>query len=45
MYDTADGQLLMELYDDEVDQKQTLVEFAQSLGYVIVEEIEYEQQQ
>ena len=42
MYDTEDGQLLIEIYDDEVDQKKTLADFAQDMGYVIVEEVEYE---
>jgi hypothetical protein len=45
MTDTDDNKVLVELYDDGVDQKETLVEFAQSLGYVIIEEVTYERQQ
>ena len=45
MYDAEDSRLLVELYDEEVDQEKTLVEFAQDLGYEVVYEFEYEVQQ
>jgi len=45
MYDAEDSKLLVELYDEEVDQEKTLVEFAQDLGYEVVYEFEYEVQQ
>ena len=45
MTDYVSGELLVEIYADDVDQEQSLVEFAEKLGYVIVEEYEYERQQ
>ena len=45
MLDAEDSRLLVELYDEEVDQEKTLVEFAQDLGYEVVYEFEYEVQQ
>ena len=46
MTDYEDGKILVELYDPDIeDQEMTLVEFAEKLGYVVVEEYEYEKQQ
>jgi hypothetical protein len=45
MTDYEDGKLLVELYDPDVDQEQSLIEFAEKLGYVIIDECEYERQQ
>ena len=46
MTDYEYGKILVELYDPDIeDQEMTLVEFAEKLGYVVVEEYEYEKQQ
>ena len=46
MTDYEDGKILVEIYDPDIeDQEMTLVEFAEKLGYVVVEEYEYERQQ
>jgi hypothetical protein len=45
MLDCSDGKLLVRVCDPYLDQETVLREFAEKLGYVIIDEYEYERQQ
>ena len=39
MIDLSDNKILVELYDDRIDQEIALIDLAEGLGYVVVEEV------
>ena len=45
MIDVEDEEVLVELYDNRIDQEQTLLDLAEKLGYVLVYEYVYETHQ
>ena len=42
MIDLSDNKVLVEIYDDEIDQEVALMDLAEGLGYTVVWEVEYE---
>ena len=45
MIDLSSWEILVEAYDPDIDQETALRELAEKLGYIVVEEYEYEKQQ